>query len=188
MDIICHSASLPGRVITPVDITLKGKKTQIVGETDLSNSWTATFYNDSEMKIRKYFTRWIESLHSLEYESGSGLFPSLGGIARAIKSNVRSLQRTVNSLKNNSLTNILNGQVEIPYYQKDIIVQQLNGNNEPIFEVTILGAFPINIEDIALDSTNSELSSTSVTFSFTDIKTKDESVLDQITNIAFGKI
>ena len=187
LDIICHSTSIPGRIITPVDVVIKGKKTQIVGESSLSGSWTATFYNDSQMSARKFFTEWIENLHSLDLNVNSGLFKSVGDTVRTINSNISSLKNAVNDIKNGNIADIILERSQSPYYQKDITIQQLDGDGNPIFEVLITGAFPINIEDIQLDSSNSEISSTSITFAYTDVKTKDNSK-NKLRDLLIGKI
>ena len=166
LSIICHTSSLPGRIITPVDVVVKGKKTQVVGETSLSGSWTATFYNEEGMIARNFFSRWIEGLHSLDLNIDSGIFSRTKKLIGDISGTVRILE----NLDVSSLIDSIIGVVQSPSYQRDIKVQQLDGEENVVFEVTITGAFPINIEDISLDASNSDLSSTSVTFAFTDIK------------------
>jgi len=173
LDIMCHATSIPGRVITPVDVVVKGRKTQIVGETSLSGSWTVTFYNDSNMIARKYFTQWMQDMHSLELKS-TGIVGNLGTLAGIVGNEINSLTNAVKEVKSiikDPSQLLVSGRA--PDYQKDIKVQQLNGDNDSIFEVNITGAFPINVEDIQLDDSTSEISSTVVTFAFSDVKIGD---------------
>lgn len=190
LDVMCHSASLPGRIITPVDVVIKGKKTQIVGETSLSGSWTANFYNDSGMVSRKYFTRWMEELHNLNIKDNSGLLGGLGELGNTISQGINAADSIGQAVK--EVKAIVNDPLQLlvrthaPEYQKDIKVQQLDGNNNVIFEATITGAFPINVEDISLDDSTAEISSTSVTFAFSDIVIGDSSVKRQALQSILG--
>ena len=187
LDVMCHTAALPGRIITPVDVVIKGKKTQIVGETSLSGSWTATFYNDSGMVARKYFTQWIEDMHSLNIRNENTAMNNLGNAAAGVLSEINSLKDAVKEVKaiaNDPLQLLLSGNA--PDYQKDIKVQQLDGEGNVIFEVTISGAFPINIEDVQLDDSTSEISSTAVTFAYSDIVIGETSVETQALQTILG--
>jgi len=171
LDVMCHAAALPGRVITPVDVTIKGKKTQIIGETSLSGSWTVEFYNDSEMVARRYFTQWMEDMHSLTLKNqGDGYFKKLDTLSGLVLNEINSLKDAVKEVKAivKDPTQLLLSGVA-PEYQKDIKIQQLGNSENVILEATIIGAFPINVEDIQLDDSTSEISSTSVTFAFSDV-------------------
>jgi len=170
LDVMCHAAALPGRVITPVDVTIKGKKTQIIGETSLSGSWTVVFYNDSEMVARRYFTQWMEDMHSLALKNQGGYFKGLDTLSGLALSEINSLKDAVKEVKAivKDHTQLLLSGVA-PEYQKDIKIQQLGNSENIILEATIIGAFPINVEDIQLDDSTSEISSTSITFAFSDV-------------------
>jgi len=174
LDIMCHATSIPGRIITPVDVVIKGRKTQIVGETSLSGSWSVTFYNDSNMIARKYFTQWMQDMHSLELRNSIGISENLGTLAGIVGNEINSLTNAVKEVKSiiHDPSQLLVSR-RAPDYQKDIKIQQLSGDNNPIFEAIITGAFPINVEDIQLDDSTSEISSTVVTFAFSDIEIGD---------------
>ncbi len=185
LDVMCHATSLPGRVITPVDVIIKGKKTQIIGETSLSGSWSVTFYNDSNMVARKYFTQWMEDMHSLSVKSpGLNSLNNLNSLVGTITNEINSLKDAVKEVK--ALTkDPLQALVgtKSPDYQKDIKIQQLGNQENILMSAIITGAFPINVEDISLDDSTSEISSTQVTFAFSDIIIGDDIEQSALQNL-----
>ena len=175
MDVLCHTTTLPGRTLTPTEVIIKGKKVQIAGETSLEGTWEATFYNNREMEVRRYFTKWMEDIHSLGIaDPNDGLF-GLSGINNFIS----RVKDTISDVKNSveKIGDIINDPLgalfddsNLPLYQRDITIQQLGNSDLDIpYQVTLIGAFPITIDAIDYDDSSGEVSTTTVTFSYTDI-------------------
>jgi hypothetical protein len=49
------------------------------------------------------------------------------------------------------------------------MIEQLDSNGNVTFSTTLIGAFPINVSSVELTDETSEISTTDVTFAFTDI-------------------
>jgi len=160
LSIVCTSTSLPGRVITPVDVVIKGKKAQLAGETQLEGSWGASFYNDSAMSSRIYFTDWMRTIHDLKTPATEtdtltnilGLLNS--GLSRNVIAN-EYVKQTLNSFNKD--------------YMQNINIQQLDHDNNVVYEIQLVGAFPINIDQNDFNSQTGEVSQTNVTFAYSDI-------------------
>jgi len=177
MDILCHSTSIPGRILTPVDVMIKGKKTQIVGETALDGNWEATFYNTKDMKVRNYFTEWMEEMHTLQMptDPNNGVFglEAINSSIASVKKVIADVENGINKVQSfiDDPINSLFGSSDSPDYQRNIVIQQLGSSDLDIsYEVTLIGAFPISIDNIDLDDSTAEISTTTVSFVYTDIK------------------
>jgi len=177
MDILCKGASFPGRAITPVDVVIKGKKTQITGETSLEGSWTMTFYNTTDMKVRIFFDNWIREMHTLQLPSpqNDGLLglENLNNLVGQANEFIQSYERNVSRVEgiiSDPINTLFGAGGTFPIYQRDITVQQLASSDEDsTFELTLIGAFPTSIDTIELTDDGTGISETSVTFSYSDV-------------------
>ena len=160
IDLLVHSASFPSKTIIPVDIIVRGRKASIRGETSIENTWDITFYNKKDMKERKDLLDWMDLVHSNQWDPESGFVQN-------VMSGVDSLISGVKNTIENPLSLL---QSEMTDYQKDIIVEQLDGNGQVTFSTTLIGAFPITVGNVELGDETGEISTTSCTFAFSDIK------------------
>jgi hypothetical protein len=159
-DFTIQSSSLPSRTITPVEVYVKGRKTQLRGETNLENTWDITFYNTDNMEARQVILDWMEEVHKNQYNMNNR-----GLISQGINA-IKSIGKGIGELIDNPLSIFDQGVIS---YQKDITIEQLDGKGDTMFTVTLVGAFPINVSSVELDDSVSDISKTSVTFAFTDI-------------------
>jgi len=177
MDILCNASNIPGRAITPIDITIKGKKTQIAGETSLEGTWSATFYNTNSMGIRIYFDNWIQDIHNLNVPEiqNNGLLglEALNTAVRDVNSAINSFQRNVDRVSGvikDPLGTLFGSGNVTPFYQRDITIQQLGTSDDDVpFDVTLLGAFPLSISSTEVSDNGEGISETEVTFAYSDI-------------------
>jgi len=165
-DISTISTSIPGRTINTAEVFVKGRKVPVRGETNLENTWDIQFYNDENLKFRHDIMKWMEEIHNNKYAV------NMAGTAKNIISGIRNLGESFKNVLNNPLGMMDAGTID---YQKDIIIEQLDTNNNTTYKYTLIGAFPINIGNIELDGTNPDISRSSVTFTFSDIKTGNNS-------------
>ena len=168
-DILCTTASLPGRNITPTEVWVKGKRAMISGETTWQSTWQLSFYNDENFIARYYFWIWMNIIHNpaefsaLNFEN-SDLFDFIGlstgnDIYRDIKESIS---------ENFQIKNI--SDVTKNNYQKDLIIEQLDFNGDAIHSYRIIGAFPTNVDDVQLHDQEGDVSQTSVTISYSNIE------------------
>tara|TARA_Y100000004_G_scaffold96958_1_gene108472 strand:+ start:1958 stop:2539 length:582 start_codon:yes stop_codon:yes gene_type:complete len=63
--LLCKSTNLPGSSLGSIDVPFRGRTVKIVGDRTFDN-WSATFFNDKEMKIRSRFEQWMENMNTHE--------------------------------------------------------------------------------------------------------------------------
>jgi len=158
-DFMAQSTTFPSRTITPVEVYIKGRKVQLRGETNLENTWDLTFYNTDNMEARLLFLLWMEEVHKNQYIVDDSIVTKIG-------SAISGLSKSFSSFISNPLGLFDQGLID---YQRDLTIEQINGNDEVTFTTKLVGAFPINVSTVDLDDTNSEVSKTTVTFAFTDL-------------------
>ncbi len=63
VDLLCKSAALPASNIGVIEVPFRGRTVKIAGDRTF-DTWTATFFNDKDMKIRSYFEQWLEAINT----------------------------------------------------------------------------------------------------------------------------
>ena len=64
-NILCKSAALPGSNLGVIEVPFRGRTVKIAGDRTF-DTWTATFFADSNMEIRGLFEDWANSINSHE--------------------------------------------------------------------------------------------------------------------------
>ena len=168
INILCTTAALPGRTLTPTELVVKGRKVQLKGETAFEGTWEMTFYNTEDLKIRSYFLDWMKEISPTNMNVG-GMLSGVNAI-KALSNEVKSARSMTEGI-NNIISNPLGALNINPYYQKDIKVEQLDGDESVKYQLMVIGAFPITVSSIEYDDTSvGEVSQTTVTFAYTDIQ------------------
>jgi hypothetical protein len=91
INLLCKSAALPASNLGVIEVPFRGRTVKIAGDRTF-DTWTATFVNDKEMKIRGYFEQWLEQINTHESNSAPLFTPKLdGGYARNLK--VKQLEK-----------------------------------------------------------------------------------------------
>ena len=65
VSLLCKSTALPGSTLGSIDVPFRGRTVKIVGDRTFDN-WSATFFNDKEMKVRSKFEQWMENMNTHE--------------------------------------------------------------------------------------------------------------------------
>ena len=65
VSLLCKSTALPGSSLGSIDVPFRGRTVKIVGDRTFDN-WSATFFNDKEMKVRSKFEQWMENMNTHE--------------------------------------------------------------------------------------------------------------------------
>ena len=134
VNILCKSAALPASNLGVIEVPFRGRTVKIAGDRTF-DTWSATFINDEDLKIRSYFEEWLAKIISHENNASPLFRPSSS--AEGYMANL-----SVGQLEKNSTTN---GGV--------------------IREYTLWHAFPTSVSqiDLAYDS-NDQISEFSVEF------------------------
>ena len=91
INLLCKSAALPASNLGVIEVPFRGRTVKIAGDRTF-DTWTATFVNDKEMKIRAYFEQWLATINSHE-TNNSPLFTTseTDGYTRLLK--VKQLEK-----------------------------------------------------------------------------------------------
>jgi len=179
VDILCQNTSMPGKAITPVDVWYKGRRYQARGETQHNPSWTFTFYNQKNLKIRNEFWNWMNLVHN----SKIGYFGTIENfIPQHLMQDIKNTWGNINEFINDigqviedpmSIITGYNGMT-VPYWQTNVKIYQLDGLGNETYHTELVGAFPIEISPIEYTDANGEVSTTTITMAYTDIIIPDE--------------
>lgn len=164
---LCHAASLPGRNLTPTEVTVKGRKAQLRGETSYDGTWEMTIYNTENMEARDYFINWMVEVHNTNMNPDGflGNFSVNGVSLNQVASAVNSISNRVN----NFVSNPFGFGIAAPY-QRDIKIEQLDNKGKETYEMYLRGAFPTSVGAVDYDDQAGEISTTTITFAYTDIE------------------
>jgi len=138
-NLLCKSAALPASNLGVIEVPFRGRTVKIAGDRTF-DTWTATFFNDKDMKVRGLFEQWLEAINTHDGNYAPLFTPSTGsdGYAQTIK--VKQLEK--NSSAEPTSSSILR-------------------------EYTLQYAFPTNVSqiDLAYDS-NDQIEEFTVEFQY----------------------
>ena len=72
VNLLCKSAALPGSNLGTIEVPFRGRTVKIAGDRTF-DTWTATFFNDKDFKLRSFFEEWANSINTHE-DNTSQLF------------------------------------------------------------------------------------------------------------------
>jgi len=90
INVLCKSAALPASNLGVIEVPFRGRTVKIAGDRTF-DTWTATFFNDKEMKIRTYFEQWLESMNTHEGNYSPNFTPNQDGYMSTVK--VKQLEK-----------------------------------------------------------------------------------------------
>ena len=64
-NILCKSAALPGSNLGVIEVPFRGRTVKIAGDRTF-DTWTATFFNDKDFKLRSFFEEWANQINTHE--------------------------------------------------------------------------------------------------------------------------
>lgn len=65
INLLCKSAALPASNLGVIEVPFRGRTIKIAGDRTF-DTWTATFFNDKNMKTRSYFEKWLSLMNTHE--------------------------------------------------------------------------------------------------------------------------
>lgn len=191
MDVLCHATTLPGRIITPTEVIIKGHKCFLAGETSLDGVWEATFYNTEDMEERKYFINWMREIHENSLPSTTQKDENS---LMKIKSDIDKSFGILKNIISDPFKLFLDAGAIMPYYQREIQIHQLDNNGNTSSFVSLIGAFPTSVSSIEYVDSAGEVSTTTITFNYNDIavgtkpKSSTEKLMSQLVDETLSSI
>ena len=64
-NILCKSAALPGSNLGVIEVPFRGRTVKIAGDRTF-DTWSATFFNDKDFKLRSFFEEWANNINTHE--------------------------------------------------------------------------------------------------------------------------
>ena len=78
INVLCKSAALPGSSLGVIEVPFRGRTVKIAGDRTF-DTWTATFFNDKDFKLRSFFEEWANQLNTHEGNTAPLFTPSRDG-------------------------------------------------------------------------------------------------------------
>ena len=75
VNLLCKSTALPASNIGVIEVPFRGRTVKIAGDRTF-DTWTATFFNDKDFKIRSYFEKWLEQINTHETNNSPLFVPT----------------------------------------------------------------------------------------------------------------
>lgn len=74
-NLLCKSAALPGSNLGVIEVPFRGRTVKIAGDRTF-DTWTATFFNDKDFKLRGFFEQWANSINTHEANTAPLFVPN----------------------------------------------------------------------------------------------------------------
>ena len=74
-NIMCKSAALPGSNLGVIEVPFRGRTVKIAGDRTF-DTWTVTFFNDKDFKIRAFFEEWANKINTHEANTSELFVPN----------------------------------------------------------------------------------------------------------------
>ena len=74
-NIMCKSAALPGSNLGVIEVPFRGRTVKIAGDRTF-DTWTATFFNDKDFKLRAFFEEWANKINTHEANTSELFVPN----------------------------------------------------------------------------------------------------------------
>ena len=74
-NIMCKSAALPGSNLGVIEVPFRGRTVKIAGDRTF-DTWTVTFFNDKDFKLRGFFEEWANKINTHEANTSELFVPN----------------------------------------------------------------------------------------------------------------
>ena len=92
VNILCKSAALPASNLGVIEVPFRGRSVKISGDRTF-DTWTATFVNDEDMRIRSFFEQWSAAINSHEGNVSTLFRPETSGSGYMADLYVKQLEK-----------------------------------------------------------------------------------------------
>lgn len=69
---LCNAQSFPGVSQGPIEIYTQGRKLVLPGDTEYETTWTVTFYQTEDHKLRRDFLKWMKVMDDFQENKHQG--------------------------------------------------------------------------------------------------------------------
>jgi len=149
IDVLVHNVMSPGHTLGEAEVYLKGRKYKLAGDRSDEGAVTFSFYNEPDLKTRKFFMDQINTIQN--FETPDGVYGSS-------YNNIYDFSNFFGILALSD-TNIS--------YQYNIVIEQLDHNSKVTSRNTLHNAFVTSVSDLEYQDETGEVSQTEVTMAFT---------------------
>lgn len=201
LNILCKSAGLPERNISVSEVMHKGRKYKLRGETDYIGTYEISILDDSNMKMRKLFDKWLRSVDNTKPKNSGILGSSFESTLDEINSVIKSVNNIKTAINTDFGASFFMGFLDktlanaAPGYQTDINIWQLSGSGDRVYGYKLQNAFPSSVGIVTLDDGEIDtLSEFSVVFAFSEFipltdtptKIRDALIGDDLRDVING--
>ena len=92
VNILCKSAALPASNLGVIEVPFRGRSVKISGDRTF-DTWTATFVNDEDMRIRAFFEQWSAYINSHDGNTSTLFKPETSGSGYMATLEVNQLEK-----------------------------------------------------------------------------------------------
>jgi len=90
--LMCKSAALPGSNLGVIEVPFRGRTVKIAGDRTF-DTWSATFFNDKDFKLRSFFEYWANQINTHEGNSAPLFTPETSGTGYMAELYVTQLEK-----------------------------------------------------------------------------------------------
>jgi hypothetical protein len=76
--LMCKSAAIPGSNLGVIEVPFRGRTVKIAGDRTF-DTWSATFFNDKDFKLRSFFEFWANQINTHEGNTAPLFIPNSTG-------------------------------------------------------------------------------------------------------------
>ena len=92
VNVLCKSAALPASNLGVIEVPFRGRTVKIAGDRTF-DTWTTTFVNDEDMRIRSFMEDWMAAINSHEGNVSKLFKPETQGDGYMAHLNVKQLEK-----------------------------------------------------------------------------------------------
>ena len=188
LNILCKGASLPEYRISTVTAAYHGRKVVLRGETEYPENYEITVYDDADMSLRKFFSKWLLAVddpgrYKTKLTDGVGgskgflgqLLEDVGEIADRVEAELDDLRdlpgRAMQTVKDwavgyTGIGSTAGGNMD---FATSIRIWTLDHTGAKVHGYELENAYPIGLSSVDLDAEKqNEVIEYNVTFAFSD--------------------
>ena len=92
VNLLCKSTALPASNIGVIEVPFRGRTVKIAGDRTF-DTWTATFFNDKDLKLRSFFEQWANSINT--HDGIDQITLSFQNISSTFKDNLNTMMDAI---------------------------------------------------------------------------------------------
>ena len=99
VNVLCKSAALPASNLGVIEVPFRGRTVKIAGDRTF-DTWTTTFVNDEDMRIRSFMEQWCAAINSHEGNVSPLFKPETAGDGYMAHLTVKQLEKDATATGN----------------------------------------------------------------------------------------